>query len=321
MSAKRRAGIYKVCTAYLFLWAAWVPLAQGASKDWQLTAIPTPRDVYAIPLRKTPGAGLSGAQEQWAQAGDLRIVRNVSEPTLTPVLPDAGKGSGAAVIIAPGGAFLMLSIDGEGYKVARWLADHGVAGLVLKYRTEATPTEDAAFQAGMRQRLAQFATNSAHPYPGEALALEDALDALRVARARASEMGVDPARIGFLGFSAGAVLALQAAVAQEESLRPLFAASIYGPLQARTVVKGPAPLFVAHAQDDKILHMGDLGLIKSWRSAGGSIELHLFERGGHGFAVTQQGASSDHWLEEFYWWMSARGALKPAAAVKPVTPP
>ena len=308
--AKHSVVIRKICYVYLLL-SALLPSAHGASQDWQLSAIPTPRDVYAIPLRKQ-AAAQPAAPEQWEQTGDVRIVRNVTQPTITPVLPDAGKGSGAAVIVAPGGAFLMLAIDKEGYKVARWLADHGVAGLVLKYRTEATPTDDAAFQTAIHQRVTRIQKNSATPLPGEAPALEDALDALRVARARAGEMGVDPARIGFLGFSAGAMVALQAAVAQDESLRPLFVASIYGPLQARAVAKNPPPLFIAHAQDDKVSRTGDLGLVKSWRNAGGAVELHLFERGGHGFGAVPQGAPSDHWLDEFYWWMESRDVLKPA---------
>lgn len=307
--AKHSVVIRKICYVYL-LWSALLPAAHGASQEWQLSAIPTPRDVYAIPLRKQ-AAAQPAAPEQWEQAGDVRIVRNVTQPTITPVLPDAGKGSGAAVIIAPGGAFLMLDVDKQGYKVARWLADHGVAGLVLKYRTEATPADDAAFQTAIQQRVTRIQKNSATPLPGEAPALEDALDALRVARARAAEMGVDPARIGFLGFSAGAMVALQTAVAQDESLRPLFVASIYGPLQARPVAKKPAPLFIAHAQDDKVFRTGDLGLVKSWRNAGGAVELHLFERGGHGFAAMPQGTPSDHWLDEFYWWMESRDVLKP----------
>ena len=107
--------------------------------------------------------------------------------------------------------------------------------------------------------------------------------------------------------------ALQTAVAQDESLRPLFVASIYGPLQARSVAKNPVPLFIAHAQDDKVFRAGDLGLVKSWRNAGGAAELHLFEHGGHGFGAMPQGTPSDHWLDEFYWWMESHDVLKPAA--------
>jgi acetyl esterase/lipase len=312
-----RAG-HRFLFLFCVLFAAFAQPTHAAGKEsLQFTAIPTPRDVYAIPLRKSasgpPGPPQANGQEQWEQAGDLRIVRNVTQATITPVLPDAEKASGAAVIVAPGGAFLMVSIDNEGYKVARWLADHGVAALVLKYRTEPTPADDVAFQTALKRRVGEIAAKPTASFPGEALAVEDAIDALRVARARAGEMGVDPARIGFLGFSVGARAALRVALDQDPSLRPLFVASVYGPMQSRPVVTDAPPLFIAHTQDDNIFRIGDLGLARAWKKAGSPVELHVFERGGHGFGASQQGAPSDHWLDEFYWWLSARGVLKAGA--------
>ena len=85
--------------------------------------------------------------------GGQRIVRNVTRPTITPFLPAPGKATGAAVIIAPGGAFLFESMDNEGWPVARWLADHGVAAFLLKYRTDTTPESEAEFMAMMGARM------------------------------------------------------------------------------------------------------------------------------------------------------------------------
>ena len=83
--------------------------------------------------------------EQWMTQNGVIGVRNVSKPTLVPVLP-AGPSTGAAVIVAPGGAFLGLAIDHEGWQVARWLANHGIAAFVLKYRLLPTPRDNAQFR-------------------------------------------------------------------------------------------------------------------------------------------------------------------------------
>jgi acetyl esterase/lipase len=117
--------------------------ARSQPQTPSISPINTPNQPGVIPLS---GSGKSaGVAEQWELFTGSRIVRNVLDPTLTPVLPDPGKANGSAVIVAPGGAFLMLSIDNEGYAVAHWLADHGIAAFVLKYRLNPSPRDPNAY--------------------------------------------------------------------------------------------------------------------------------------------------------------------------------
>jgi acetyl esterase/lipase len=132
----------------------------------------------------------------------------------------------------------------------------------------------------------------------------------------ASKLGVDPNRVGVLGFSAGAITGLQLAIAQEQGDRPSFAALIYGPLAPVNVPAPPPPLFLARALNDNLytpLQSSSLednfGLLSSWQAAGGSVELHLYSGGGHGFGMQNNGETSELWVEQFFKWMEARKLL------------
>jgi len=274
-------------------------------------AVPTPSDPNAIVLN-TP-AQAPAVAEQWESLGPGRIARNITTSTLTPYLPDPAKATGAAVIVAPGGAFMMLSMDSEGYQVAQWLADHGIAAFVLKYRVKPTDPDPQAF---MKQVMALIASVSAPDSKVEIstpqASLEDARAAVRLVRSRAAEWHVDPARVGFTGFSAGAILTLTIGLDPDPALRPSFIAPIYGPPGAQTVPPDAPPMFFAIASDDPHFARANFDLINSWRAAKRPVEFHLYEKGGHGFGMNQQGTSSDLWIEEFYTWMKDRGELKAA---------
>jgi dienelactone hydrolase len=272
-------------------------------------AIPTPDQSRGIPLRKDPNT--PARPEQWEQWLDGRSVRNVSNPTLTPVLPDAAKATGVGVIIAPGGAFYFLVMDGEGFNEANWLAERGIAAFVLKYRTEQTPTDPKAYNALLNARV-RSATNGDVPRVTPE-ALEDAKSAIRLVRERAALWHVDPTKVGFLGFSAGAMVALSVGTDSDKASRPDFVAPIYPPMNALHVPADAPPLFLAIALDD-VLFAKDksLDLITSWRNAGRPIEAHLYERGEHGFATVSQSAASSLWMGQFHAWMQDRELLKPA---------
>lgn len=288
---------------------AQVP-TQGKAPPAASGELPAPAEPNAIPLLKSPPK--ARYPERWeSMGGDNRVIRNVSKPTLTPFLPDPAKATGAAVIVAPGGAFFMLSIDSEGYKAARWLADHGVAAFVLKYRLQETPPDRNAAMAVMAQRMKGAVTSTATPQtPPEALA--DAEAAVRLVRARAGEWGIDPNRVGFLGFSAGAMTALSVGLTDDKAARPDFIAPIYPPMGARAVPADAPPMFVAVALDDPLFAKGkSLGLIDSWRTAGRPVEAHLYEHGSHGFGMISRFAGPALWPEEFYAWMKDRGLLQP----------
>lgn len=124
-------------------------------------------------------------------------VSNIHHPSLTVHLPVKSQATGAAVIVAPGGGHARLSIQNEGYDVARWLADHGIAAFVLKYRLG----KDDATPPGMPQ-----------PYAYDVHGLADTQRAIRLVRSRAAEWGVNPAAVGVIGFSAGGEVAALAAI-------------------------------------------------------------------------------------------------------------
>src|SRR6186713_269264 len=168
------------------------------------TPIEAPAEPNAIPL-ETGGVEGQTAKETWYKQWGDPFVRNVSRATLTPFLPDAAKATGAAVIVAPGGGFRILSMGNEGWEVARALNDRGIAAFVLKYRLLPTAPEWAEFDKAnpLTAPAPGAAANAAPPRSPVALPLEDATAAFKLVRARANEWHVDPKRIGMMGFSAG----------------------------------------------------------------------------------------------------------------------
>lgn len=126
-------------------------MAQDNPDNVPFAEVPTPEDAGAMRLYDgaAPGSESSTLQEVWRNAGTERWATNVSVPTLLPVLPEDPAATRAAVIVIPGGGFQFVSMDNEGYPIANWLAERGVAAFVLKYRTMQTPTEAAEFGAFM----------------------------------------------------------------------------------------------------------------------------------------------------------------------------
>jgi acetyl esterase/lipase len=197
--------------------------------------------------------------------GGQTVLRNVTRATLTPVLPRRGKATGAAVVIAPGGGFLMLSMDSEGWREARWLADHGVAAFVLKYRLRPTSAEPAGFfrELGALMRRPPLKLGEELDQGVSEDAVQDGLAAMRLVKARAADWGVDPERVGMLDFSAGAMTTLQVALRYSREAMPTFIALIYPPMNASTVPASAPPMFVAITQDDPLFgHMG-YGLVQA----------------------------------------------------------
>jgi acetyl esterase/lipase len=244
-------------------------------------------------------------------------VRNVTRPTLTPYLPDPDKANGTAVIVAPGGGFGFLSVQSEGENVARWLTAHGITAFMLKYRLNATPIDVAAYDAQVKQSFAEWMHRPpGTPLPdltktqGGQLALADGLAAVRRVRAEASRWNIAPTRIGFVGFSAGAIVAMHVASAYDAASRPDFVGAIYGSAPELTVPDDAPPLFLAVSADDPLLANASTPIFEAWRAQGRPAELHIFEKGGHGFGLNHSGASSDHWIDEFYWWLEAGGLIK-----------
>ena len=282
----------------------------ATSQEPPKTPIEAPAEPNAIPLG-TGGVEGQTAKETWYKQWGDPFVRNVSRATLTPFLPERSKANGAAVIVAPGGGFRILSMGNEGWEVAQALNQHGVAAFVLKYRLQRTVEDWAEFDKG---NPLTAPTPGAPPGPPNfaelmKLPLEDATAAFKMVRARAKEWGIDPNRVGMIGFSAGAGTTMAATLQSTEN-KPAFIAPIYGSLRAVEVPADAPPMFVALAADDPLFGKSDFGLISAWQKAGRPVEFHLYQNGGHGFGLGNPNRSSTGWFPQFMLWLEVNGMLK-----------
>lgn len=228
-----------------------------------------------------------------------RILRNVTVPTLEPFLPDAATATGTGVVICPGGAHHVLAVDHEGYEVANWLQQRGIAAFVLKYRVLPTPANDDEFVQSRNREFGKLKSKLVEHWP---VVLSDGERAIEMVRESATEWGLR--RIGIIGFSAGAHLAIGMALAGKSRLD--FLGSIYGALWSELDVPADAPpLFIAGAVDDPVTADPSTQLFAAWRKADRPVEMHMYERGGHGFGMVKQGLPADYWIEQFHVWLSA----------------
>jgi acetyl esterase/lipase len=245
---------------------------------------------------------------QAKQRPDVQRLTNVSKPTLTLFQPPEGKRNGAAVVICPGGAYSILAWDLEGTEVAEWLNSIGVTGLVLKYRV---PRRDG---------------DTANKLP-----LMDSQRAMSLVRSKASDLGLDPRRIGILGFSAGGNLAAGASIKYEQrqydkidavddvSCRPDFGVLIYPAYLADNSAnvkpeyqptKETPPMFFAFAMDDRVAVDGSFAMARALKTTGVPAELHMYDAGGHGFGLRKSEFPCYTWSARCAEWMEHRGLLK-----------
>ena len=286
------------------------PYCAMAQND-KMVPIAIPKQPTAIVLNtgKLPEAT---AEESWHFQYGRVFARNVSIATLTPFLPSKSNATGAAVIVAPGGGFRTLSMENEGWDVAKALAKKGVAAFVLKYRLNPTPEDLAEFAAPPRPSSAgapRRPPTAADPSLALAPQIADATAAFELVRARSKEWNVDPSKIGMVGFSAGAMLTLSTAL-YGKNVNPAFIGDIYGPLGAVKVPADAPPLFIALASDDPFFANGGFGLIESWKAAKRPVEFHLFEQGGHGFGMYKKETTSTGWFESFASWLRMHGYIR-----------
>ena len=252
----------------------------------------------------------------WRQEIDIvfPIIYNIHNPTITPFIPSKDTATGCAVIIAPGGGHMFQTIDREGYDLGKWLADHGIAAFVLKYRL----ARDDGTPAGTPQ-----------PYTVARDAAADAKRAMRVVRSRAAEWGVDPNRVGFIGFSAGGEVAADLILADDQGKpdaadpldrldsRPNFVGFGYSGMRVTGADWKPPtdmpPTFLLCAAGDRENIAGPSGQVQLYSALRANkvpVELHIFEEGGHGFGVRQWSYSVSTWPNLFRAWLNDRGLLK-----------
>ena len=263
---------------------------------------------------KAPGQPDAPAAEQWQG----KRVTNVWHPTLTVFRPEKDKDTGAAVVVCPGGGYKALMMDYEGEDVAKWLNTIGVTGIVLKYRV---PAPEGT--------------------PRYLPALQDAQRAIGLVRSKAKEWGIDPARVGILGFSAGGHLAAAASTnfdkrayepvddADKESCRPDFAVVIYpggvlekaedgkttGKLspEIRVTPQTP-PAFIVQAHDDRVNSENSVYYYLALKQAGVPAELHVYAAGGHGFGIKPSDKPAATWPARCEEWLRSTGVLKAKAS-------
>jgi acetyl esterase/lipase len=294
--------------------------ASAFAQDGAVYPLDAPDEPGAIKLN-TGGVENQPATESWFRQWGEPMVRNVTEATLTPFLPDPAKATGAAVLVAPGGGFRWLSINNEGWKIAKALNEQGVAAFVLKYRLQPTVPTMEEFQAMMARPMgpppppAAGAPATEAPRPPRwdlSNQLADAEAAYAMIVARAEEWHVDTDRIGMMGFSAGAGLTMHCTL-NSKTMKLAFIAPIYGAMGAVEVPKDAPPLFAAIAAND-FLFNGQFGLIKSWYDAKRPVEFHLYQDGGHGFGMGYPGHPTYWWFEVFTHWLDHNGYLKAKSA-------
>ncbi len=251
-----------------------------------------------------PGSETWTWPEATIQFNNEPRLANVTHPELYEFLPKTPPT--AAVIICPGGAFVRLAMEPEGFGVARFLNSIGVAAFVLKYRLVRTGdggANDPAVMAARRKKVIP-------------LAVADGLQALRVVRARAAEWRIPRDRIGILGFSAGGYIAVSAALHHAPSTRPDFLVAIYPVLPNEDVAPPPdaPPLFVLQAEDDNAVPVlsSSLKLYAAWQKAKVPAEIHIYAKGGHGFGIRSTNPFPlVAWPDRLRDWLKAQGLLQP----------
>ena len=265
---------------------------------FSLIAAAEPQSILLWPNGAPGSEGKTAAEAvRITPAGD-HVVSSVHQPSITPYLPTPETATGAAVVIAPGGGHSALWMDHEGYNVARWLSEHGVAAFVLKYR---------------------LAREKDSTYTIEGTSLQDTQRAITLVRSRAAEWHVNPARVGVMGFSAGGELAALAATRFTEDNKPSFQALIYPAIpRDRKLSAQTPPAFLACGENDrKNISQGLPELYLALKQAGASAELHVYSGTGHGFGMRETNHTpSAAWLVRFHEWLGAGGFLKPATQPK-----
>jgi len=266
-------------------------------------------DPPVVPLWEKGAPGFEDRKNEKEQrnvktSGEYSVT-NVHNPYVTVFLPPKDKATGAAVVIAPGGGHRELWVKHEGEFVAKWLSEHGVAAFVLRYRL--------GREKDTKYKIAEHA-------------LQDGQRAVRLVRSRAKEWGVNPSRVGMMGFSAGGeVVALVCRnpekgkegaedPVEQESCRPDFEALIYsGPqgIVRQTVTKETPPTFIGVGDEDGAA----VWLVEHYQAlkkAGVSCELHVYAKTPHGFGYrpSKTNRPVDAWPQRFYEFLDTQGMLK-----------
>ena len=262
-----------------------------------------------IPLWANGAPGFESRRNEPTIAKDY-WVRNIHNPSITVYLPPKEKATGAAVVICPGGGHRELVFKAEGVEAAQYLNSIGIAAFALKYR---------------------LGREEGSPYSVEKHAREDGQRAMRLVRSRAREWGLDPSRIGMMGFSAGGEVVSMVAFNPTDgsanapdpidrlSCRPDFLVMIYpGPLGIPDVIRATAPpAFLLVTNDDECCSVSVMTLLQRYRDAKVPVEAHIFSRGGHAFNMGNRSKllTLKGWPQRLADWLSDSSILSPPSRV------
>ncbi len=259
--------------------------------------------------------GVAPGSEKWTweegiiePAPGQRLAFNVTRPTITVFRASEHNRTGAAILVAPGGAFHILSMDNEGELVAKFLNELGIDAFVLKYRLSRTYGNDPIQQLMplMNDLQALDSINT----PTIKLATADGIQALKLIHEMAADGSIDMDKIGMMGFSAGATLTMSVLLSSPSNLKANLVAPIY--LYKPAVIgndypDSPTPMFIAVASDDGLKFVPhSINLYEEWIEKGHPTELHIYENGDHGFGMSKKGTTSDHWTADFTNWLVQR---------------
>jgi acetyl esterase/lipase len=263
-----------------------------------------PREILLWPNGAPGSEGKTGKENvRITKQGD-HVITNIHQPSLTPYFAPAGKNTGIAIIVIPGGGHSELWITHEGYNPAQWFAAHGVNAFVLKYR---------------------LAKEKNSTYTVDKDELADLQRAIKLVRSRALEWGIDTGKVGVMGFSAGGELAALSAMRfsqatpsasgniERQSDKPNFQVLMYpGNINRFEMSKNSPPVFIAGGNDDRPdISVGMAQLYLKYKEAHIPAELHIYAKTGHGFGLRQnnKGAVSD-WMEQVMLWLADIGVHK-----------
>lgn len=265
-----------------------------------------------LPYEDTPSVNWEGDEKDYfSEIWQNQVVTNVSIPTMEIFKPD--NPNGTSVIVAPGGGLYALSIKSEGTDVAKWLNTKGITAFVLKYRLVPTGEDGVAEiteeGATNPQRIGERVT------PVLPLSIADGLSAVSYVRSNAEDLGLQPNKIGFMGFSAGGAVTMGVTFNANEKNRPDFIVPVYPWMTVipnYEVPEDAPPMLVICASDDPLgLAKDSAKLYLAWLNEDHSVGLHMYAKGGHGFGMKKQGLASDNWISQFYSWALTQGLTFP----------
>ena len=271
--------------------------ARAQAPDLTADTVPAVRGEEIV-LNDVPTGG-----ETWTRVFGQVWARNVQRSTLYVIRPKNGRANGKSVIVVPGGGYMFISIDSEGFRVADRLAAQGYTAFVLKYRVNPTPPTPEGFMADMASKFGQLGKGELADLPP---AVDDLTAAVSLVTARAVEWKLDPKQVGAIGFSAGA-RSLIRLIEQKKEAALLRHAALLDPPMTQTVTGGPRPpLFLAIAAHDPLLKQGGLNLLDKWIKESDAVEFHLYYGGEHGFGMMPKGTTSDRWIDQYLDWLAVQ---------------